>query len=123
MKTKHFLFLILLSYCYTYSQDSIVYSQSKSVMFSNKYVFFKNGTFKHYFQTDDGQIWYGIGTFIDKGRKRTLKFEDADLNYKREFGLVHYESNFKRVLIRCGKQYKSEDYYCTTRKKNVRFIR
>jgi len=105
----------------TYSQDSITYTQSNSIMFSNKYVFFKNGTFKHYYQTDDGQYWYGIGTFIDKGCKRILKFGDADLTYKKDFGLIHYEANFQRILRKRGKKYKSIDYYYTSRKKHVRF--
>ncbi|MES2286099.1 MAG: hypothetical protein V4547_10455 [Bacteroidota bacterium] len=105
----------------TYSQDSIVFTQSNSIMFSNKYVFFKNGSFKHYYQTDDGQFWYGAGKYADKGNKRVLKFEDADLSYKKDFGLVHYESNFQRILFKRGKEYKSIDYYYTSRKKHVRF--
>ena len=115
------LFSALLIIQNIYSQDSIVFSQSNSKMFSNKYVFFKNGTFKHYYQTDDGQYWYGVGEYIDKGRKRILKFEDADLSYKKDFGLVHYESNFQRIIFKRGKEYKSIDYYYTSRKKYIRF--
>lgn len=104
-----------------YSQDSIVFSQSSARLFNNQYVFFKDGTFKHYFQTDDGQLWYGVGEFTDKGQKRILRFKDADLSYKKTFGSIHYESNFQRTLIKCGKEYKSLDYYYTSRKKYVRF--
>lgn len=105
----------------TYSQDSITYTQSNSKMFSNNYVFFKNGTFKHYYETDDGQYWYGIGTYTDKGRKRILEFGDVDLNFKKDFGLIHYETNFQRILHKSGNEYKSIDYYHTSRKKYVRF--
>ena len=90
-------------------------------MFSNKYVFFKNGTFKHYFQTDDAQFWYGIGTYTDNGRKRILKFEDIDKSYKKDFGLLHYEANFQRILFKRRKEFKSIDYYYTSRKKNIYF--
>lgn len=107
----------------TYSQDSIVYTQKNSVMFSNRYVFFKDGTFKHYFHTDDGRVWYGVGKFTDKGRKRILKFEDADLSYTKDIELTHFESNFQRILLKRGKEFKSVDYYYTSRKKYVRFKR
>lgn len=121
LSARYFLLTLLLNTVIIYSQDSIIYSQKTAVMFSNEYVFFNNGRFKHYYKTDDGQIWYGTGTFIDKGRKRILKFEDPDLNYKIEFGKLHHESNFKRILIRRGNKYKSQDYYYTTRKKYVYF--
>uniref|UniRef100_UPI00404994DC hypothetical protein n=1 Tax=Flavobacterium sp. TaxID=239 RepID=UPI00404994DC len=111
----------ILAFQRLYSQDSIVFYQNNSKMFSNRYVFFKNGTFKHYYQTDDGQYWFGVGTYKDKGRKRILKFEDADLNYKKDFGLIHYEANFQRILLKRRKEYKSIDYYYTSRKKYVRF--
>ena len=107
---------------YSQDKDSIVFHQSNARLFHNQYVFFKDGTFKHYFQTDDGQFWYGVGEFTDKGRKRILRFRDVDLNYKINFGLIHYESNFQRTLIKCGKEFKSLDYYHTSRKKHVRFV-
>lgn len=107
---------------YSQDKDSIVFHQSNARLFNNQYVFFKDGTFKHYFQTDDGQFWYGVGEFTDKGRKRILQFKDADLNYKKSWGLIHYESNFQRTLIKSRKEFKSLDYYFTSRKKYVRFI-
>jgi hypothetical protein len=106
-----------------YAQDSIVFTQSNSVMFSNRYVFFNDGTFKHYFHTDDGRVWYGVGKFTDKGRKRTLKFEDADLTFNKNIELTRFESNFQRIILKRGKAYKSIDYYYTSKKKYVRFKR
>lgn len=121
-KTKGFCAIILtLIIQNLYSQDSIIFTQSKSRMFSNQYVFFKDGTFKHYYQTDDGQFWYGKGTFTDKRNKRILKFGDVDLSYKQNFVLIHYEANFQRILYKRGKEYKSIDYYYTSKKKYVRF--
>lgn len=121
-KTKRFCTIILILIIQNlYSQDSITFTQSKSRMFNNQYVFFKDGTFKHYYQTDDGQFWYGKGTFTDKGHKRILKFGDVDLSYKQNFGLIRYEANFQRILYKRGKEYKSIDYYHTSKKKYVRF--
>lgn len=89
-------------------------------MFSNKYVFYSNGIFKHYFQTDDAQIWYGTGIYKDR-RKRILKFNDPDLNFKREYFRIHYEANFELVLKRTKKGFKSKDYYNTSKQKTVFF--
>ena len=116
----HFSIILLLIIQNIFAQDSIVFSQSNSVMFGNRYVFFSNNTFKHYYQTDDGQYWYGIGEYQDKGCKRILKFKDVDLKYKKDFGWIHYESNFERILLKRGKIYKSIDYYYTSRKKYVK---
>ena len=90
-------------------------------MFSNRYVFFEDGTFKHYYFTDDLQEWYGKGKFIDKGNKRTLYFLEADSTYKLGYGKPHYETNFTRTLKIRGKKFKSKDFYNTTRKKYVVF--
>jgi len=103
------------------AQDSIVYHQSKLNMFSNKYVFFSNGTFKHYYQTDDGQLWYGFGEFEDKGRIRILKFKDPDLTMKIDYMRIHYEANFNRKLVKRANKFKSKDFYNTTRNKSVFF--
>ena len=103
------------------AQDSMVVTQQRAKMYSNKYVFFKDGRFKHYYRTDDLQEWYGEGTYADKGRKRILKFGDANLNYKIPFGLLHYEANFMRILLKTNNGFKSKDYYNTTRKRNVFF--
>lgn len=103
------------------AQDSLVVYQKNASMFTNQYVFFKDATFKHYFFTDDGQVWYGKGNFIDKGNKRILKFGNPDLNYKLEFGTIHYEANFEREIKKSGARFKSKDYYNTSRKNNVLF--
>jgi hypothetical protein len=120
----------LISYFNSYGQDSMVVFQQGASMFSNKYIFYRSspfsddyysGTFKHYYETDDGQTWYGHGTYTDKGNKRILRFGDPDLTTKLEFGKIHYESNFERSLKISGKRFLSKDYYGTTRKKMVVF--
>src|SRR3990167_9694713 len=118
-----FVLVIILTISNLHAQDSIVYIQSNSVLFSNRYVFFNDGTFKHYFHTDDGQTWFGVGEFTDKGRKRILNFKDSDLTLIKNRELTHFESNFKRILLKRGKIYKSIDYYYTSRKKYVQFKR
>ena len=101
--------------------DSLTVFQQEASLFSNSYIFYSNGTFKHFFNTDDGHTWYGTGTYEDKGNKRVLKFGDPDLNFKKEFGSIHYESNFERTLKISGKKFLSKDYYYTTRKRIVVF--
>ncbi|GAA4314525.1 hypothetical protein GCM10023183_34750 [Nibribacter koreensis] len=91
-------------------------------MFSNKYVFYENGTFKHYYSTDDGQLWYGVGKYFDKGRERTLKFGEADTNFKLEYGLVHYETGIERIMIKKRRTFISTDYHNTTTKEKVTFV-
>jgi hypothetical protein len=91
-------------------------------MFTNEYVFFKDGSFKHYFKTDDGQIWYGVGKYKDIRRTRVLKFDNTDLNLKNNSLFINYEVNFERILKKCKKGFKSYDFYHTSRKKYVHFI-
>ncbi len=66
------------------AQDTLVFSQKESSMFSNKYYLFpKSKTFEHKFKTDDAQIWYGKGTYeIEKG-KLYLSFGDSEKNIKK----------------------------------------
>ena len=90
-------------------------------MFSNYYVFYVDGTFKHYYFPDVGVAWYGKGTYKDKGKKRVLEFSDPDTTFKRELGGIHYEANFKRTLKISDKQFISKDYYFTTKNKTVIF--
>ncbi len=99
-----------------YAQDSIVVYQKDAVMFSNRYVFFEDGTFKHFLFTDDMQEWYGRGKFIDEINKRTLYFLDADSTYTRDYGKLYYETNFIKTLIIRGKRFKSNDAYGTNKK-------
>ena len=119
---KHFVSLcfILNNSINLFAQDSIVVFQEKAAMFSNKYVFYNNGTFKHYFMTDDGQIRYGVGTYKDLGCTRTLYFGEKDSFLKSELTLI-YETNFKRKLIKRGNKFISKDFYRTTRKHRVTF--
>lgn len=95
--------------------------QTKSSLFTNKYVFYSYGTFKHFYRTDDGQLWYGQGTYTDKGKKRVLRFGDADFMVNDKYLVVHYEAGFERTLKRSGNRYLSKDYYHTTKDKTVVF--
>jgi hypothetical protein len=102
------------------AQDSIVVFQKKAALFSNKYVFYTNQTFKHYFITDDGQIRYGVGTYKDFGCTRTLYFGEKDYSFNQGMFTI-YETNFKRRLHKRGKKFVSKDYYGTSRKLKVSF--
>lgn len=95
------------------AQDSTIVYQENARMFSNKYIFYSNGKFRHFFLTDDGQVWYGVGTYKDQNENRILRFSDADTSYKFAFR-IRYESNFLRTLKIQGKSFRSEDFYGTT---------
>jgi len=121
MKNILTLLFICISAHFTAAQDSLVVSQKNAAMFSNTYIFYSNGTFKHFFFTDDFQVWYGRGEYQDRGKTRILRFDKADENYKPAFISVHYEANFVRKLRIKKGGFKSRDYYGTTRRKNVFF--
>jgi|GEM_PF-3824543 len=111
---------MILSFTRLCAQDSMILRQSNAAMFSNVYVFYSNGTFKHYYKTDDLQIWYGCGTYKDRFGTRILLFGDADSTYKTRC-LLHYEVNFRRKLRKRGNTYSSRDFYHTSRKRRVVF--
>ncbi len=105
------------------AQDSLVYSQKDAQLFSNSYTFFPDGTFKHFYLTDDGQVWYGKGNYFDDGKYRTLYFREADTTMKRYEGWkVYYETNFQRVLVRKKKGYKSYERNGNTGKPGVELV-
>ncbi|WP_163417369.1 hypothetical protein [Flagellimonas sp. HSM57] len=67
------------------AQDTLVFSQENSLMFSNKYYLYpKSKTFEHKFKTDDGQIWYGKGAYKIDGGKLFLSFGDSEKEIKIE---------------------------------------
>ena len=67
---KRTLFNFLLVTIKMFDQDTLVYSQKNSFMFSNKYLLFpKTNKFEHVFKTDDGQTWFGKGTYTIKKTK------------------------------------------------------
>ncbi len=67
------------------AQDTLVFSQENSSMFSNKYFLYpKSKTFEHKFKTDDGQLWYGKGTYEIKRKKLFLSFGDSEKEIKDE---------------------------------------
>ncbi len=114
--------LLALNCCYVAAQDSVVVYQEKANLFSNSYVFFQNKTFKHYFVTDDLQIWYGTGTYTDNRKMRTLRFGAPDSTYSTSLQ-VHYESNFERELRMSGENFISKDFYHTSKRKQVVFTK
>jgi hypothetical protein len=103
-------------------KDSVRVYQRYEAMFSNHYIFYENGDFKHFFVTDDGQVWYGKGIYKDFMFRRTLIFKQADSSYRTTMK-IHYEVNFERKLRIKGKKFKSRDYYGTSRKRFVWFDR
>ncbi|GAL82667.1 hypothetical protein JCM19274_2946 [Algibacter lectus] len=67
------------------AQDTLVFSQENSSMFSNKYFLYpESKTFEHKFNTDDGQLWYGKGTYKIKKKKLFLSFGDSEKEIKDE---------------------------------------
>ena len=67
------------------AQDILVFSQENSSMFSNKYFLYpKSKNFEHKFKTDDGQLWYGKGTYQIKRKKLFLSFGDSEKKIKDE---------------------------------------
>jgi hypothetical protein len=104
------------------SQDSLLVYQKEATFFSNKYIFYTDGTFKHYFFTDDLQVWFGKGKYTDKGKIRTLKFGDPEMKNELNGWIIHYEANFTRKLKISGNMFISLDYYHSTRKKYVSFV-
>ena len=103
------------------AQDSTIYNQKDASMFSNKYVFYSNGTFKHFYLTDDGHVWYGQGNYLDEHKYRTLYFRDADTTMKSYEGwLIHYETNFQRVLVKKTYGFKSFERNSNTGKPSVK---
>lgn len=121
MKKYFISFCFILFNCLNlFAQDSIVVFQEKAAMFSNKYVFYNNGTFKHYFITDDGQIRYGVGTYKDLGCTRTLYFGEKDNSFNPELYTI-FETNFNRKLTKHGEKFVSKDYCGTSKKIRVTF--
>ncbi|MEW7280576.1 hypothetical protein ABW636_18465 [Aquimarina sp. 2201CG1-2-11] len=80
------------------AQDTLVFSQQNSSMFSNKYFLYpKSKTFEHKFKTDDGQLWYGKGTYkINKG-KLFLSFGDSEKDIKKENRIVKIYDQTKKT--------------------------
>ena len=67
------------------AQDTLVFTQKNSAMFSNKYFLYpKSKTFEHKFLTDDLQIWYGKGTYEILKGKLYLNFGDSEKGIKDE---------------------------------------
>jgi hypothetical protein len=58
--------------------------------------------------TDDLQLWFGEGTYVDERKSRTLYFKDPVSKLKEFEGLIiHYETNFQRILRKKYYGYKS----------------
>lgn len=72
------------------AQDTLVYVQENSVMFSNKYFLYPNTkTFEHKYRTDDGQLWYGKGSYEIKKNKLFL-------NFKKNLNAINKDSLIKK---------------------------
>lgn len=122
LKMRKFLLILLFPFHTLFAQDSTVYRQKDEIIFSNTYIFYSDKTFKHIFNSEDGVIWFGQGTFTDRGRCRLLKFgAPVKSDPYAEFQKIHYEMNFERKLKRKNKIFISKDYYNTTSKRYVLF--
>ncbi len=92
----HYLFtfigLLFSLYSYSIKQDTLIFCQKGELMFENSYSFIVNnyesfnsykalGRFIHLASTDDGQSWYGNGTFVKKGQKIILSYSNINEYY------------------------------------------
>lgn len=83
MKKPFLLIVFVLTILKLSAQDTLVFSQENSSLFSNKYFLYpKSKTFEHKFKTDDGQLWYGKGTYEIKKKKLILSFGDSEKGIK-----------------------------------------
>lgn len=120
MKIGLTIFFFITVKLYSLPKDSIIVYEKGGGKWSNSYIFYCDGVFKHFFATDDGQVWYGKGIYKDSKFRRTLIFKEADSTSELESMFrVHYEVNFERKLRIKGRKFKSRDYYGTTRKRFV----
>ncbi len=95
-----------------FGQDSTMYCQENASMFSNCYVFYSDGTFKHYLVTDDFYGHYGKGKYEDKGQRRFLYYGKLDSSYDNyDDKLYTKEVNSLQVLKKKNKKYVSKNYY------------
>jgi len=84
MKKSLLLLIFVLIITNLSAQDTLVFSQENSAMFSNKYMLYpKSNTFEHKYMTDDLQIWYGKGTYEIRKRKIILSFGDSEKDIKK----------------------------------------
>lgn len=117
--------LLLLGICTANrSDEGVRYEQEDASMFANWYVFFSDGTFQHFYMTDDCQIWYGRGRYSDEGKYRTLYFFEADCtmnDYPR--WRIHYETNFQRILEKKKYGFKSPEKNSNTGKPGVKLTK
>lgn len=81
------------------AQDTLVYVQENSVMFTNEYFLYPNTkTFEHKYKTDDGQLWYGKGSYKIKKGELFLSFDrlpneiNKDSLVKKEYNSVKSDS-------------------------------
>ena len=80
--------LILIS-MQLFAQDTLVFSQENSSMFSNRYFLnTESKTFEHKYKTDDGQLWYGEGKYEIKRNRLCLHFEDSEKAIKSENQII-----------------------------------
>ena len=78
------------------AQDIRVYSQEDALMFTNKYTLnFDQMSFEHIYKTDDGQVWYGSGTFSMKGNSLTLSFENSSERFNAQLLIEKHFSQSK----------------------------
>ncbi|SHK38201.1 hypothetical protein SAMN04488007_2908 [Maribacter aquivivus] len=77
---KQFLFSIFVFISMQlFAQDTLVFSQENSSMFSNRYFLNpESKTFEHKYNTDDGQLWYGEGNYEIKRNRLFLRFGDSE---------------------------------------------
>ncbi len=101
---KPFLFLLILLFLQAklFAQDTIVFSQENSVLFSNKYILYpKSNKFEHKFKTDDGQLWYGQGIYNVEGNKISFHFKNSNkCNLLKVNSIYNFEEKRETIKIK-----------------------
>ncbi|WP_405413972.1 hypothetical protein [Maribacter sp. Asnod1-A12] len=102
MKKQFLILTLILISKQLFAQDTLVFSQKNSSMFSNKYYLFpESKVFEHRYNTDDGQLWYGKGNYEIKRNKLFLSFRDSEkaIKSKNQIAKIYDRVNKTDTLI------------------------
>jgi hypothetical protein len=86
-------------------QDTALYCQQNASMFSDCYTFYKAsptdkcGSFEHIAYTDDGQVWFGKGTFVEHRSRFSLKYAPPVIDTLAVFISIDSSKTSDSVLV------------------------
>jgi len=102
MKKQFLILTLILISMQLLAQDTLVFSQKNSSMFSNKYYLIpESKVFEHKYNTDDGQLWYGKGAYEIKRNKLFLSFKDSEkaIKSKNQITKIYDQVNKTDTLV------------------------